>query len=124
MRIIDKAHKKIKEIIDHNLFDEVMWIFIIMFVGLGAFSLGIIYERKNYLEQNPVTVTYSEEAIILFNEYQSIKLENQDYFASKNGSVVYPVGCSKGDRIKEENKVFFQNLEQAIEQGYREVEGC
>jgi len=109
---------------NHNLFDEIMWIFIIMFVALGSFSLGMINERKLYLQQNPVVVTYSDEAVALFEEYQSIKKEHQDYFASKNGSVVYPIGCSKGNRIKEENRVFFQSLDQALGRGYREVENC
>ncbi|MFT6361396.1 MAG: hypothetical protein ACJAV6_000373 [Candidatus Paceibacteria bacterium] len=124
MRIIDKIHKKIKEIIKHNLFDEVMWFFIIMFVALGSFSLGMIHERKSYLEQHPITVTYSDEAVALFDEYQSIKHENQNYFASKSGSIVYPLGCSKGERVKEENRVFFQDLGQALGRGYREAEGC
>ena len=117
MRIIDKADKKIKEILSHRWFDEIMWICIIMFIGLGSFSLGILYEQKAYDKQNPITIKYSKEAIDLWENYQNIKLHNQEYFASKNGSIVYPVGCSKGDRILEENKIFFQDLEQALEQG-------
>ncbi len=124
MRIIDKVHKKIKELVHHKWFDEIMWLSIIMFMGLGMFSLGILYERKKYDNNNPITIEYDQEAIDLWEEYQNIKSANQEFFASKNGSVVYPVGCTKGNKIKEENKVFFENVQQAIVQGYREVEGC
>ena len=124
MGIIDKARKKIKIITEHHLFDEVMWVTIIMFALLGSFSLGMIYERKAYSKHNPIAVKYSEEAISLWSEYQLIKSQNQGFFASKNGSVVYPVGCSKGNRIKDENKIYFGNLEQALSQGYREAKGC
>jgi len=124
MRIIDKMHKKIKQLLTASWIDELMWFFIIIFVGLGAFSLGAFYERRAQLIANPVTISYDESAVALWQEYQSIKNDNLTFFASKNGSVVYPVGCKKGDRIKEENKVFFQTVDQAVDNGYREVEGC
>lgn len=95
-----------------------------MFVGLGMFSLGIIYERQSYKDNNLVEIQYDTAAITLWEEYQAIKSEHQEFFASKNGSVVYPIGCSKGNRIKEENKIFFENISQALAQGYRETSGC
>jgi len=124
MRIIDKASQKIKTFVRYRFFDDVIWICIIMFMGIGAFFLGILYERGQYRAEHPVEVTYSEDALELWETYQTIKYENQEYFASKNGSVVYPVGCTKGARILEENKVFFQNIDQALAQGYREASGC
>lgn len=124
MRIIEKLQQKIKSLVEHPYYDEVMWLFIIMFVGIGSFFGGMLYERNQYLERHPIEVTYSQEALDLWNEYQEIKTQDLEYFASKNGTVVYPVGCSKGDRIKEENKVFFSGLGQALAEGYREVTGC
>ena len=101
-----------------------MWVTIIMFVGLGAFSLGMIYQQKRALQEHPLAITYSSDAVALWEEYQSLKRENQDYFASKNGSVVYPVGCSRGNTIKEENKVFFDDIQSALNLGYKEASGC
>jgi hypothetical protein len=124
MRIINKVNKKIKDLVHHKWFDEVLWVTLIMFVGLGMFSFGVVYQRHAYLERNPLLIEYSDEAIALWETYQNIKTENQEFFGSKNGSIVYPVGCTKGNRIKEENIVFFGSLDDATERGYKKVEGC
>jgi len=124
MQIIDKVQQKIKNLVHHEWFDGLLWFCVLVTVGLAMFSLGVLYERQLYKQQNPVTVTYNQEAIDLWNTYQRLKYENVNYFGSKSGSIVYPVDCSKGDRIKEENKIFFTHLEQALNQGYREVTGC
>lgn len=124
MRILDKINKKIKGIFNHQKIDDFMWFSIIMFVGLSSFFAGIFYQQNIYREKNPITIEYSQESVELWNNYQNLKNANTEYFASKNGSVVYPVGCTKGDRIKDENKIFFTGINQALELGYREVEGC
>ncbi len=124
MRIIDTAQQKIKGIVGHPFYEMVLWSLIVFFVGMGAFALGMKYEQQRQKERYPVEMKYNPAAVELWENYQEIKQENQFYFASKNGSVVYPVGCTKGDRIKEENKIFFQDINDAFELGYREVEGC
>lgn len=124
MRIIDTAQQKIKRLTAHPLYEVVLWVLVILFVGLGSFALGMRYEQQRQKERYPVEVKYNPAAVELWENYQAIKQANQFYFASKNGSVVYPVGCSKGDRINEENKIFFQDINDAFELGYREVEGC
>jgi hypothetical protein len=124
MRIIDRAQQKIKQFLSYSKIDDVMWVLIIMFVALCSFSLGMIYERRQYNEQNPITIQYSKEALDMWNNYQSINQQHQNFFASKNGSIVYPMDCSAGNRVKEENRVYFSELEQAFEQGYRESDSC
>lgn len=124
MRIIDKVHKKIKSISALSWIDELMWIAIIMFVALGSFSLGMIHERTQYLQEHPIEVKYSSEALQLWEQYQNINQQDQNFFASKNGSIVYPVDCSAGDRVKEENRVYFSSLEQGLNEGYRESDSC
>lgn len=124
MRIIDRAQQKIKQFLSYSKIDDVMWVLIIMFVALGSFSLGMIYERRQYIEQNPITIKYSKEALDMWNNYQSINQQHQNFFASKNGSIVYSMDCSAGNRVKEENRVYFSELEQAFEQGYRESDSC
>jgi hypothetical protein len=124
MRIIDKVHKKIKNILEHSLFGVVLWMSLILFLGLVSFALGMKYEQQREAQRYPVTLGYSQHALNLWNKYQSEKNKYQEYFASKSGKIVYPVGCSKGNRIKEENKIYFNSIEIAEQEGYREVEGC
>ncbi|MCI5051158.1 MAG: hypothetical protein MRY57_02525 [Candidatus Pacebacteria bacterium] len=124
MRIIDKVQQKIKEFMDYAHFDDIMWFSIIFFVALGSFALGRIAERSYIRENTPIKIEYTDETVELWNEYQLLKETNTKYFASKSGEVVYPLNCSKGERIKEENRIFFVNLQQALDLGYREVEGC
>ena len=124
MRIIDRGTRKIKGLARHARFDDAIWIAVIVAVALGAFSIGVLYERGRYLSDHPVTVTYSDEATALWDAYQNTKEQNQSYVASKNGSLVYPVGCARANTLSDANKVFFETLEQAIEFGYREAEGC
>lgn len=124
MQSINKELEKIKRLAQHPWFDTLMWFVIVFFVGVLCFSLGMMYERSLLKNRFPVEISYSQEAVRLWNEYQETKSTYQTYFASRNGSVVYPVGCARGNTIKEENKVFFTNLQQALNQGYREAAGC
>jgi len=124
MNIVERTTEKIKELLSHTGIDEIMWTVIIMFITTSSFSLGMLYERRSFLDASPIEIEYNQDAMELWNAYENIKDANTNYFASQNGSIVYPVGCSKGNRIKAENKIFFINVEQALELGYREVEGC
>ena len=124
MRIIDKTTEKIKEIMAQLWFDEALWIIIIGCALFAAFSAGSLYERHQIKKQYSVQIIANPDAEELWADYQRTKISNTTYFASKNGSVAYPVGCSKGDRVKEENRVFFATLDEAINQGYREVDDC
>lgn len=101
-----------------------MWTCIIIFISIGSFSLGILHERNRYLDSHPIQVSYSQEAVDLWNRYQNVSIEYQNFFASKSGSLVYPSGCTSGDRIKDENKVYFNTLEEALGEGYRVSDSC
>lgn len=124
MRILDQLQQKIKDTESKKWFDSLMWFFIMFFICISAFSLGMMYERSLIRDQNPITVEYNETALQLWNEYQNAKYDNVQYFASKSGLIVYPVGCTKGDRVKKENRIFFTEINQALELGYRLVDGC
>ena len=124
MATIEKKFKKIKHFSESEWGRILMWIIILFCFGLSSFFLGGMYERSQIRDEYTTEMTYSEEAIDLWNKYQVTKFSNTRFFASKNGSVVYPVGCSLGNRIKEENKVFFETLLQAQDAGYKPAEGC
>tara|TARA_B100001765_G_scaffold215143_1_gene185676 strand:- start:2363 stop:2737 length:375 start_codon:yes stop_codon:yes gene_type:complete len=124
MGTIEKLSEKIKRFNKTDIGRTILWGIIFCCFGISSFFLGGIYERQQIREETPVELEYSQEAVDLWNSYQASKFSNTQFFASKNGTVVYPVGCSKGNRIKDENKVFFNTLEQAIDAGYRLAEGC
>jgi hypothetical protein len=124
MNIVEQTQQKIKQIATPLWIDSAMWIVVIVFISVSSFSLGILYERTVFRDDHPITITYNQQSLDLWNRYNSQKESSSVYFASKNGSIVYPIGCTKGDRIKEENKVFFNELTQALDLGYKKVEGC
>ena len=50
--------------------------------------------------------------------------EQGDYVASKNGSKYYLTDCSGANRIKEENKVWFDTVDEAKAEGYEPAKNC
>lgn len=124
MSNIHRYTEKINTFSRSTFFTSMMWFFLIIAVTLIAFFLGMLYERQQQKHRYPITLGYSDEALMLWNQYQETKSLYQMYYASRNGSVVYPVGCNRGNTIKEENKIYFTNLQQALNQGYREATGC
>ena len=124
MEIIDKFKKNIKEFIHSKWIDEVFWILLVVFVALGSFSLGARYERKNFLQEHPVSITKDDVVVQAWKEYVAQKKSTAHFFASKNGSVYYPLDCSSGDRIKEENRTYFLTEEEAKSAGYKKSSRC
>ena len=45
-------------------------------------------------------------------------------FGSVNGTKYYNYGCKSGDRIKSENKIFFENAAEALLAGYEPSVNC
>ncbi|MFH2105454.1 MAG: Ada metal-binding domain-containing protein [Parcubacteria group bacterium] len=50
--------------------------------------------------------------------------EQGDYVASKNGTKYYLTSCSGANRIKEENKVWFDSADEAKTEGYEPAKNC
>ena len=46
------------------------------------------------------------------------------FFASKNGTRYYPLGCKAGNRIADKNKIFFATAAQAELLGLTKASGC
>jgi len=124
MGIIEKGEEKIKRFIEHPLFDEVFWILVIVSVALASFGLGMEYERKRYLREHPVEVEHNEQLIRAWEEMNEERQQAANFFASQNGSVYYPLGCKAGERVKEENRIFFQTEEEAMRAGYHRSARC
>jgi methylphosphotriester-DNA--protein-cysteine methyltransferase len=53
-----------------------------------------------------------------------LNLANGNFVASINGKAYYPIGCKASERIKEENRVWFETTEEAESQGYQPAKNC
>jgi hypothetical protein len=124
MQSIEKITKKIKDLLGYAWIDEIFWALIIICIASTSFVLGTMYQKNQFLKNNPVTVSFDSGAVELWKAYQSGKSSAKNYFASKNGTVVYPAGCNAGNRVNEKNKIFFESIDEAVNLGYRESEQC
>ncbi len=120
--IIKEKSKKIKSKINNNVKNT--WFFInsptgffiilLIFVSTLSFFLGklsIIYQYRNNQTQN-IQIIKSQQK------------NNIEIVASKKGKVFHFPWCSGAQTIKEENKIYFKNKEEAIKKGYRLAKNC
>ncbi len=124
MRIIDKIQKNIKDFIHSKWIDEIFWMTLIIFVAIGSFSLGMRYERSLFLRQNPIKIEQDTHIINAWKKYISTKKSTAHFFASKSGTVYYPLACPSGNRIAEDNRVYFNNEDEASGAGYKQSKRC
>lgn len=91
---------------------------IIVLLGTASFGLG----RMSVANEYRVTST----AKIITPELPELKLDESKYafVASKSGSVYYPKGCKGINRIKPENRVFFESKEEAERGGLKPAASC
>jgi len=47
-----------------------------------------------------------------------------NFLASINGKAYYPKDCAAANRIKEENRIWFDTKEEAEAQGYKPAQNC
>lgn len=84
----------------------------------GSYGLGFLSAIDTL--KIPIYVEKSQE-----NVYQKEKIEENQYIlASKSGTKFYFIWCSGSNRIKEENRVFFQSIDEAIKKGYQPAKNC
>jgi methylphosphotriester-DNA--protein-cysteine methyltransferase len=50
--------------------------------------------------------------------------ESNQLFGSKSGSTYYTPGCKSGNRVKIENRVYFENESAAEDEGYTKSKLC
>lgn len=109
---------------------------VIFLVGLLSFGLGrlsVLWPQKE-----PITVVNQQSGII--NQENHLKDDQGDisssgskspiydsngkYVASKNGSAYHFPWCAGAQKIKEENKIWFDTKEAAEAAGYRPAANC
>ncbi len=115
--IINQKTKKIKSHFLNLFTNEKFVIFLLLlWVAISFFILGrYTYYNDYYLNKN------LNNDLIFVEEKETDKLI---LIASKNGKYYYLPWCAGALRIKEENKVFFKNKEEAEEKGYRPSKAC
>ena len=128
---------------------NILIVAIIILTGLGAFELGRLSKenansgikilsapREKYASQ---TATQSASVIKATNNKPNTALsanvpipnksQNSDsvkknFFASNRGSKYYPLSCSAGKTIKQENRIYFASREEAEKAGYELSKSC
>jgi len=114
---------------------EVLFLLIFFFlVATLAFSLGRLsnYEKK----KSPISVIKTEEYykwngldpsgidVSSDSNLQAVVAEKGSIVASKSGTKYYSPWCSGVVRIKEENKIWFNSVEEAQARGLTPASGC
>lgn len=97
---------------------SIVLILIIVLTGTGSFGLG----RLSVMEKE----RGEERAAIIMPKLRELSVDESQFsfVASKNGTKYYTIGCKSADRIKEENKIYFETVEEARETGLEPASGC
>jgi hypothetical protein len=110
----------------------ILYLFIIVGVGIGSFSLGRLSISNNYVNKDSdilitednLEIDFKEKTIIDNGNNSESSLPIKRYVASKNGKMYYSLGCSGAKRIKPENEIWFNTEEDAKKSGYTKSTTC
>jgi len=80
--------------------------------GLGFLSASETLKTPVYVEKYVESTDYTDD------------IENKHILASRSGTKVYYVWCGGSKRIKEENRVYFQSVKDALDKGYEPAKNC
>jgi hypothetical protein len=82
-----------------------------------GYMTGLDKNRPNLMIFEPKIVTNNVAEI-------EEEIQTKNLVASKSGTKVYYVWCSGVSRIKPENKVYFDTVEEALNKGYKPASNC
>ncbi|MDO8676574.1 MAG: hypothetical protein Q7K16_02900 [Candidatus Azambacteria bacterium] len=97
-----------------------------LLIGLG---IGLLFKSnqvspiiidKNIKVGLPTTINYG--AGDTNTPKKTVSFGN--FVASINGEAYYPINCAAAQRIKEENRIWFNSSEEAEVDGYRPAQNC
>ena len=131
--IFDKIKAKEKIITENTTIFTMLIIILIAFSSFGLGRLSIIEESKVPISvrnnQNSNLATISETTI--GDSSKSVGIVSPQilpnggkYVASKNSDKYHAPWCSGAQRIKEENKIWFNTKEEAEQAGYTPASNC
>ena len=126
--------EKIKQFIQSDRGKDVLMVFIIILVGLSSFELGRLSKdskttgiKVQYPDQTiaqPANVVSAVKNTEIPKITKKLNSETKIFFASNRGNKYYPIGCSAGKNIKQENRVYFATKEEAERAGYEPSSSC
>lgn len=135
--MIPNYAEKIKQYIVENRRDLYIAT-VIFFVGLSGFGLG----RLSVLWPEKESITIGNQDARIMNQaltditagaqHKATPLDsklmipdsNKKYVASKSGTAYHLPWCPGAQKIKEENKIWFQTKEEAESRGYKPAGNC
>ena len=123
--------EKIKQFFEGEKGKDLLIVIIIVLVGLISFELGRL-SKDNATPGIKIEYPNQEEANVLSSQNQAKVSPNQaiqnstgkSFFASSRGHKYYPLGCSAGKSIKQENRIYFSSREEAKKAGYALSTSC
>ena len=122
--------EKVKSWILNNKSDCYVAILIFL-VGLASFGLGrlsVLWPKKEPIEisnsQFLISNDEKRKSAIAGESASTISSVQGKYVASKNGTAYHFPWCSGAQKIKEENKMWFQTKEEAEKSGYKPAGNC
>jgi len=123
--------EKIKQFIESDRGKDTLTVIIVILVGLGAFELGRLSKNTSSgikieygtQDQEASAISAIDSSSVL-QKTTTEKSTEKNFFASSRGSKYYPLGCSGGSTIKQENKIYFATREAAEGAGYELSSSC
>ena len=123
--------EKIKQFLESEIGKDILTVSIVILVGLGSFGLGRLSNTSSLPQIKANSTLASINTVASVNKASdntssttTKKTNSGNYFASKNGKKYYPLGCSAGNTIKEENKIYFATEAEATAAGYEKSASC
>ncbi|MDQ3076237.1 MAG: hypothetical protein M3Q34_03865 [bacterium] len=130
--------EKIKQFIESDRGKDIFVALIVILVSLSSFGLGRLSKSVEKTElkieyPSPVSVqVISQEASAISansgtNSKKVPAVSNsvgKSFFASNRGTKYYPVECSAGKNLKQENRIYFYTKADAEGAGYELSSSC
>jgi len=133
---INYLKEKIKSFIKLVDRKDIITALIIIFVAFSSFGLGRLSKIEENKEDINIIYPPNYKQMLTANVSQSLNTGveegsktvsdegNQTILASKNGTKYYFTWCSGVSRIKEENKIWFANEQEAQMRGLTKSSTC
>lgn len=121
---IHDSVEKIKGWTKGDEWQDVVIVIIVLFVGIGSFFLGRWSKMDSKIDTNSASLGNLQLPIKPTETATQAQSVTGNFVASKNGTKYYPLGCSGIDRIKEENKIYFENETEAAASGRTKSSTC
>lgn len=118
--------EKIKQFIESDKGKDILTMIIVVLVAISSFGLGRLSKDSENKGLQITEEAKIQQAANVVNTPIGAKQtpSSGSFFASKRGHKYYKVGCSAGQTIKQENRIYFGTREDAERAGYELSTSC